>query len=640
MNEILLDEIKMSAAAIKGLKADRSILSKPVYIVGDNNPFGKFLFSVFGELLPNNTKLHYITDQTDDCIGADWPYGLPRPSWLIKDELSENSVLTKATIYYFLNCRDRRYENGAQGEKQLQQLKKWLQISGNDKQCRFLFLPIIKMPEKLPDKVQTFAERELDYYLAHKELDYSEVLYLRAEQLCRDAVQNQNANVSILRFDNLFGPGIDLLEGLSLETFTRRSLEKKVVEIKQEDEGFIFSCTYIRDALKAIVIGTRSGKKGHVYNVSNHILSRGKIKYAFYENFKDRVGLKTDLELQYSPGFHCLCSLKMKTAGWKPTMKIGECIYRSCGYYAQTQYDMSRILAIYGGKLDRLKALELKLLKAVDKICRENDIQYFLVGGSLLGAVRHHNIIPWDDDLDIGMLREDFEKFRKICPGLLPEEFSYESMREKKDCHYVFDKIRLNNTYFSTNFSNNFNIHNGIFLDILVYDQTSNRKFLSRLQIRCIAIWTRVINVKWYNKPRKRVYYRLSKIFLPIMRCIPFSAFHWIFERLVRFYENKKDAVYLIDSVGQNIKKGRFPKEWFSSMNYIDFADMKVPVPAGYDGYLRHFYGEHYMELLNISKRVSGHRIARMDLGGYLYSDDPAHDFRDVNMAGELYEFR
>lgn len=638
MNEILFDEIKMSAAAIKSLKADRTILSKPVYIVGDSNPFSKFTFSVFGDLLPNNTKLHYITEQTDNCVEEDWPYGLPRPSWLIKDELTENSILSKATIFYFLNCRDKNYKNESKREDQLQQLKKWLQISENDKQCRFLFLPIIKMPERLPEKVQTFAERELDYYLAYKEPDYSEALYLKAEQLCRNAVQNQNANVSILRFDNLFGPGIDLLEAFSLEEFTQRSLEKKIVEIKRDDEEYVFSCTYIRDALKAIVTGTQSGKKGHIYNVSNHVLSRGKIKYLFYENFKSSIGLKTDLGQQQSLNFHCLCSLKMKTAGWKPTMKIGECVYRSCSYYVGTQYDMSRILAIYGGKLNRLKELELKLLKAVDKICRENDIQYFLVGGSLLGAVRHHNIIPWDDDLDIGMLRKDFEKFREICPKLLPEDFSYESVREKKDCHYVFDKIRLNNTYFSTNFSNNFNIHNGIFLDVLVYDQTSNSKLLSRFQIMCIAIWTRVINIKWYNKPRKRVYYRLSKVFLPIMRCIPFPAFHWIFERLARLFDNRKNADYLIDSVGQNIKKGRFPKEWFSSMSYIDFADMKVPIPCGYDGYLRHFYGEHYMDLLNISKRVSGHKIARMDLGGYLYSDKPEHDFRDVNMSGELYE--
>ena len=278
------------------------------------------------------------------------------------------------------------------------------------------------------------------------------------------------------------------------------------------------------------------------------------------------------------------------------------------------------------------------MLKEIDKICRENNIHYFLVGGSLLGAVRHQDIIPWDDDLDIGMLREDFEKFRKICPQLLPKEYSYESFREKKNCHYVFDKIRFNNTYFSTNFSNKFQIHNGIFLDILVYDQTSNRKILSDIQIIFAAIWTRIINIKWVNKPRKNVHYRLSKLLLPFLRCIPFAAFHWVFERIIRFFEKKKNADYLIDSVGQNIKKGRFPKEWFNEMKYVDFSDIKVPIPIGYDGYLRHFYGDHYMQLLNISNRVSGHKIARMDLGEYLYSENHNPNFRDVNIMGELYE--
>ena len=122
------------------------------------------------------------------------------------------------------------------------------------------------------------------------------------------------------------------------------------------------------------------------------------------------------------------------------------------------------------------------------------------------------------------------------------------------------------------------------------------------------------------------------------MRRIPFSFFHWVFERLVRLYEHKKDAKYLIDGIGQNIKKGRFPKELLTEVEYVDFGDMKAPIPKGYDEYLRHFYGPHYMDLLPISKRASGHHLARIDLGGYLFTDEPDKNFRDVNLSGELYE--
>ena len=82
------------------------------------------------------------------------------------------------------------------------------------------------------------------------------------------------------------------------------------------------------------------------------------------------------------------------------------------------------------------------------------------------------------------------------------------------------------------------------------------------------------------------------------MRLFALSFYHWVFERAVRFYAGKKNARYLIDGIGQNIKKGRFPKELLTDVEYVDFGDMQAPIPKGYDAYLRHFYGDRYMELL------------------------------------------
>lgn len=85
--------------------------------------------------------------------------------------------------------------------------------------------------------------------------------------------------------------------------------------------------------------------------------------------------------------------------------------------------------------LQRLQAVDLEIAAAVDKICRENDIDYFIDGGTLLGAVRHGGFIPWDDDIDIGMPKDDFDRFCEIAPALLPKGYSLHTSPTPKASH-------------------------------------------------------------------------------------------------------------------------------------------------------------------------------------------------------------
>ena len=281
----------------------------------------------------------------------------------------------------------------------------------------------------------------------------------------------------------------------------------------------------------------------------------------------------------------------------------------------------------------------MDIIKEIDRICKANGIRYFLVGGSLLGAVRHKGFIPWDDDIDIGMLREDYNKFKKVCPKELSDKMRYQSYKQEANSHYIFEKIRLKETYFSTKFSNRFrDIENGIFVDVLVYDKTSNIRILQKLHVKLIKMMNRIINVRWVNVPRKGIHYTATKIFLPIMRLIPFRVYHWCFEGVLRMFNWNKRSKYLIDGVGQNVGKGAFPLSWFDEMTEVPYEDMTFSAPAKYDEYLRHWYGDRYMELLPISSRKSGHNLKRMDLGKYLFADTQDMPSHVNDLRGELYE--
>ncbi len=628
MHEVILDEIARAAGEV-----DRFIKKKwiaplqDVYVLCDGNRFGEYIFAALraAKSVVGNVRYVPLTGTVPT-----WVFGEPEDGAVME---SFAALSPGSTVLVSVNC----FDTAAQAAV-TDNLEKWMAAVAAGSACTAYILPIIPSPEEIPEGITSLAEREYDYYLAHKETTLPEQYYLAVEGLCRRYVRDHGLKAILLRYANIYGPEMEYIEGFSFKDFIKECGETGTVSVTQADAEHSISCTYAVDAFTAILWAMRSGKLGHVFNATATALTLKTVKESFQKAFSNLYALSVNITPVEHVRAHVLNSLKLRRYGWGNFTGIGDNAYRMGLYYTNQLYDMLRCLPVYSGRLEKIKSLEMDVLKFVDKVCRENGIRYFLAGGSLLGAVRHGSIIPWDDDLDIGMLREDFEKFRRICPGLVPEKFTYESPQNDSGSHYHFDKLRLQNTYFSTRYSSTFRIRDGIFFDVIIYDQTSNNSFLAKLQIILVSMWTRVINIRWYNKPRRKVHYRLSKLALPVMRLLPFSFFHWVFERMVRAYSKKKNAKYLIDGIGQNIKKGRFPKEWLTETEYVDFGDMKAPIPKGYDDYLRHFYGDHYMELLPISKRASGHHIARIDLGGYLFSDEPDGGFRDVNIEGELYE--
>ena len=632
MNEIVLDSYQSAAQQYK--LREYAPIGKGA-VVRNGSVLGDYLLAALSELVPSGGKGGIFADKEDCSFNRN----------ILSDQITVKETYAdhfpaEGVCFFVADCMDERFRDPEARKKLLVSLDSWCTrfrgASGHLVVCS-----VVPMAESCPPGVTKLAEREYDSYLAGKERTWQEEWYLQVEKTVRTQVRDHGCSASMLRCDNIMGPEyLNGVQAMDMTGMFREAKEKGTVTISSDDARHSFTMLNVGYFLRAAltVVGERNTAIGNIYQASGDPVTIMEVKESLHSQFPERLKL---VMAEIMPGetvYHGLDSLKLTNLRWRLEWKpVSEILYRMGCYEFGIPYDMSRLLFSYNGRLEELKKLELEMLKVVDRICRENGIRYFLAGGSCLGAVRHQDFIPWDDDIDIGMLREDFERFRKIVPEKLPECYTYEDANGIGKSHYHFDKIRLNDTYFSTKYSSHFQINDGVFIDVLVYDRTSNNRFFQNLQICLTSMWTRVMNIKWWDSPRKNVHYRLSLIALPVMRHIGWNWFHKMFDRITRFYEKKKDAQYVIDTMGLNIKKGAMRLDWMTDVVDVPFADMIAPIPAGYDGYLSHLYSKRYMELLPIDSRVSGHLLARVDLGDIQFPQAQGKT-RHVDIRGELYE--
>ncbi|HYH03314.1 MAG TPA: LicD family protein [Bacillota bacterium] len=165
---------------------------------------------------------------------------------------------------------------------------------------------------------------------------------------------------------------------------------------------------------------------------------------------------------------------------------------------------------------DNLRAAQLvmlKILKQVDQVCKKHNIPYWLDSGTLLGAVRHQGFIPWDDDVDICMMREDYDRFLKIALEALPPELLLQNIFTDKHCLYNYSKVRDTNSLFVTveELNQAISYNQGIFIDIFPVDKLSKRGWIR-------YFWRRVFFKRLYEVCSLFAKYRQRKLKHPFHR--------------------------------------------------------------------------------------------------------------------------
>lgn len=469
--------------------------------------------------------------------------------------------------------------------------------------------------------IQQYAEMEL--ISTHKKLaELRDIL---------TAAYRGGCAVKAVICDRLFSVDADCLR---LHAVANEAEESGTITLNRSDALTSASALYLPDAIMAVHTVSKCGKPGNIYNASSFTLSRYELKskvYTLLARFGVTLSLSDDKTAE--PTYSALNSGKLRSIGFEPVCTADDAIrYTLLAYLKKYDFRPSVIADGYSGKLNYLRRLLLDMLREFDRICRKHGIRYFLSGGSMLGAARHGGFIPWDDDVDVGMLREDFERFKAIAPSELNEKYSYQSFTNKNGYHYFFDRITAKNSYFASRYSDSYEMPKGFSIDIFVYDRVPDDPKKWR------RIWKRLMNkrlfmnVRWRNEPRGEGKARLiSKLLLPFLRLKSMDGYSASYDKATRRYEHSDSNTIMVPAT-DHIYRDMMPREWFTEVIPWRFEDVDTFMPKGWDGFLRIWYGENYMEMLPLYKQTPYHDYYRLDLGANL----PDTEKLDFDFFGEL----
>lgn len=252
--------------------------------------------------------------------------------------------------------------------------------------------------------------------------------------------------------------------------------------------------------------------------------------------------------------------------------------------------------------LSKLHDTELEILDVIVKICNDNNLTYYLAGGSVLGAIRHKGIIPWDDDIDIMMYRSDLDKFEKLCEKQLPDGYFYQSSKTDPHYHHIFSKVRKDGTLFVEKQTASTGQHNGIFVDIFPIDSAKHECGLQSKQAMLANKIEKILKVKDNI---------LSGNFLDKVIATIFSErFLLLIQReVLSVFNNPKNKYYVNFGSQYGVKKQTMKKSVYYPPIEIEFENRKYYIPNDYDHFLRKLYGDKYMELPPKNKRVTHNPI-------------------------------
>ena len=269
-------------------------------------------------------------------------------------------------------------------------------------------------------------------------------------------------------------------------------------------------------------------------------------------------------------------------------------------------------------QLKKLQRAILLITDEVDRICTKNHIKYSLIGGSMLGAIRHKGFIPWDDDMDIGMLRQDYERFLEICKTELKEEFDLQTNENDPFYVYGFAKILLKDTYLVQFGHEKTKSRKGVFVDIFPFDNVPEDFNKRKKQGKRNYLYIKMLERKFTARSLKGLPFKKKLAFKTLDVMNVFCSQQKLVQKLNSnmIIYNQSSTDYICNLSGYyGYERETIPARYFEKLIQVPFEDRTYYIMADYDTYLTHIYKD-YMKLPPIEQRRT-HGFQRLDFGPY-----------------------
>ena len=251
------------------------------------------------------------------------------------------------------------------------------------------------------------------------------------------------------------------------------------------------------------------------------------------------------------------------------------------------------------------QSIMVDILRSVHEVCEKHGLKYFLDAGTLLGAVRHKGFIPWDDDVDIGMPREDYNKFVKIAKKELPQNLFLQTF-ETDEYYNIYPtpcKVRYNDTlFFEAELDENLKMHNGIFIDVFPYDSLPKHKFIYKVQravsFNVLKSFKRLRDIPEKLSLKNKVTFAFYKF---VVKMFPSKRRLKFFDFLIKW--NDPNSEYMGYGVDTYWSEYIYKKSDYYNLTKLEFEGEYFYAPKNYNAILTRLYGD-YMTLPKEEDRV------------------------------------